>query len=281
MEKEKDLPQLENSIQGRMISEMKSTPKPFSPSLRHQILIQDKQQITKDDVREERVPMSFLRKRIAERMMFAQSTAAQLTTFNEIDMTRAQEMRDHYGEDFLKKHGVKLGWMSFFVRAAIKALQEIPVLNAELENDDIIYKHFYNIGIAVGTDKGLTVPVIKNADGLSFADIEHQIADFAKRAREVTLNVDDLMGGTFTITNGGVYGSLMSTPFLNPPQSGILGLHKIQKRPVALNDTIAIRPMMYVALTYDHRLVDGRDAVTFLVRVKEAIEDPDHLLLDL
>lgn len=258
-----------------------SSQKPLSFSLREHAQEKIKQEESADNLKEERVPLSPLRKRIAERMMIAQNTAAQLTTFNEIDMTRAQQIREHYGEDFIKKHGVKLGWMSFFVRGVIKALQEIPILNAEMGNDEIIYKHFYNIGIAVGTDKGLIVPVLKNADLLSFAKIEKQISEYAQRARDMTLNVDDLRDGTFTITNGGVYGSLMSTPFLNPPQSGILGLHKIQKRAVVINDKIEIRPMMYVALTYDHRLVDGKEAVTFLVRVKEAIEDPDHLLLDL
>lgn len=278
---QKDLSRIENSTQGKIETHIRSSQKPLSPSVRQQAQEQDLPQAKRNEDRIERVPMSLLRKRIAERMMIAQSTAAQLTTFNEIDMTRASEMRDHYGEDFIKKYGVKLGWMSFFVRGVVKALQEIPILNAEIDGDDILYKHFYNIGIAVGTDKGLTVPVLKEADRLSFSDIEKQIADYAKRARDVSLTVDELTGGTFTITNGGVYGSLLSTPFLNPPQSGILGLHKIQKRPVVHNDTIEVRPMMYVALTYDHRLVDGKEAVTFLVRVKEAIEDPDHLLLDL
>jgi len=231
--------------------------------------------------REERVPMSRLRKTIALRLKESQEIAAQLTTFNEADMSKVMAARAAYKDSFEKKHGVKLGFMGFFVKACVAALKELPAVNAEIDGDDIVYKNYYDIGVAVSTDRGLVVPVVRGADVLSIADIERQIGDFAARARENKLKIEELLGGTFTITNGGVFGSLMSTPILNLPQSGILGMHKIQNRPVAIGDKIEIRPMMYLALSYDHRLVDGREAVTFLVRVKENIEDPQRLLLDL
>ena len=231
--------------------------------------------------REERVPMSRLRKTIALRLKESQEIAAQLTTFNEVDMSKLMALRSAYKEGFEKKHGVKLGFMGFFVKACIAALKEIPAVNAEIDGDDIVYKNYYDIGVAVSTDRGLVVPVVRDADALPLAEIEKTIADFAARARDNKLKLEELLGGTFTITNGGVFGSLMSTPILNMPQSGILGMHKIQNRPVAIGDKIEIRPMMYLALSYDHRLVDGREAVTFLVRVKENLEDPQRLLLDL
>ena len=231
--------------------------------------------------REERVRMTRLRKRIAERLKQAQNTAAMLTTFNEVDMSNLLAVRNAHKEGFEKKHGVKLGFMSFFVKAAIVALKEIPAVNGEIDGDDIVYKNHYDIGVAVGTPQGLVVPVVKDADRLSFAEIEKKIADFGRRARDGKLTLDELMGGTFTISNGGVYGSLMSTPILNAPQSGILGMHKIQERPVVIGGRIEARPMMYLALSYDHRIVDGREAVTFLVRVKECLEDPARLVLDL
>ena len=231
--------------------------------------------------REERVKMTRLRQTIAKRLKSAQETAALLTTFNDVDMTAVIATREKYKDLFEKKHGVKLGFMSFFVKACIQALKEIPAVNAEIDGDDIVYKNFYNIGVAVGTDKGLVVPVLRDADLLSLAGIEKTIAEYGKRAREGNLQITDMQGGTFTISNGGVYGSLMSTPILNAPQSGILGMHKIQERPVAIGGKIEIRPMMYLALSYDHRIVDGKEAVTFLVRVKEALEDPARLVLDL
>jgi 2-oxoglutarate dehydrogenase E2 component (dihydrolipoamide succinyltransferase) len=231
--------------------------------------------------REERVRMSRLRKRIAERLKEAQNTAAMLTTFNEVDMSQVMAARARFKDSFEKKHGVKLGFMSFFVKAAVLALKEIPAVNAEIDGEEVVYKNYYNIGVAVGTEQGLVVPVLRDADRLSFAEIEAQIADFGRRARDGKLTLDELTGGTFTISNGGVYGSLMSTPILNPPQSGILGMHKIQDRPVAIAGKLEIRPMMYLALSYDHRLVDGREAVTFLVRLKEAVEDPERLLLEM
>ncbi len=230
-------------------------------------------------VREERVKMSRLRQKIAERLKQAQNTAAMLTTFNEIDMTAVLALREQYKESFEKTHGVKLGFMSFFAKACIQALKEIPAVNAEISGDEIIYKNYYDIGVAVGTEQGLVVPVVRDCDMLGFAEVEKKIGELGKRAKDGKLSIDELTGGTFTITNGGIYGSLMSTPILNPPQSGILGMHKIQKRPVAVGDKIEIRPMMYVALSYDHRIIDGREAVTFLVRVKECIEDPQRLLL--
>ncbi len=231
--------------------------------------------------REERVAMSRLRRTIALRLKESQNTAAQLTTFNEIDMSRVMALRAQYKEDFEKRHGVRLGFMGFFVKAAVAALKEFPNVNAELEGDDIVFKHYYDIGMAVSTERGLVVPVLRDADTLSLAGIEAAIADFGKRARDNKLQLEELQGGTFSITNGGVFGSLMSTPILNSPQSGILGMHKIQPRPVAIGDKVEIRPMMYVALSYDHRMVDGREAVTFLVRVKEILEDPQRLLLDI
>ncbi|MDH3663855.1 MAG: 2-oxoglutarate dehydrogenase complex dihydrolipoyllysine-residue succinyltransferase, partial [Alphaproteobacteria bacterium] len=230
---------------------------------------------------EERVKMTRLRRRIAERLKEAQNNAAILTTYNEADMSGVMALRKRYRDSFDKKHGVKLGFMSFFVKATIGALKEIPALNAEIDGDEIVYKHDYDIGVAVGTPSGLVVPIVRGADHLSFADCEKTINDLGLKARDGKLAMDDLVGGTFTISNGGVYGSLMSSPILNPPQVGILGMHKIQERPVAINGEIAIRPMMYLALSYDHRIVDGREAVTFLVRVKEFIEDPERLLLDI
>lgn len=229
---------------------------------------------------EEAVPMSRLRKRIAERLVQAQRTAAILTTFNEVDLTAVMALRAAHKDRFQKAHGVGLGFMSFFARACISALAEVPAVNAEIRGDDVVYKHFVHLGVAVGTDRGLVVPVVKHADRMSFAEIEREILRLAGLARDGKLAIDDLAGGTFTISNGGVYGSLLSTPILNPPQSGILGMHKIEKRPVVIDDQIVIRPMMYLALSYDHRLVDGEQAVTFLVRVKERLEDPARLLLE-
>ena len=234
-----------------------------------------------DASREERVPMSRLRQTIARRLKDAQNTAAMLTTFNEVEMTEVMAMRARYKDLFEKKHGAKLGFMGFFVKACVQALQEIPAVNAEIDGSDIIYKNYYHIGIAVGTDKGLVVPVVRDSDALNIAGIENSISDFGRRARDGQLKIDEMMGGTFTITNGGIYGSLMSTPILNAPQSGILGMHKIQDRPVVVNGKVEVRPMMYLALSYDHRIVDGKEAVTFLVRVKEALEDPARLVLEL
>jgi 2-oxoglutarate dehydrogenase E2 component (dihydrolipoamide succinyltransferase) len=230
--------------------------------------------------KEERVRMSKRRQTIARRLVEAQRTAAMLTTFNEIDMTAVMQLRERRKEDFKKKHGVGLGIASFFVQASIGALREFPMLNAEIQGEDIVLKHYYDIGMAVGAEGGLVVPVLRDADQMTFAELEQSIRDYAKKAQDGTLTLDDLKGGTFTITNGGVFGSLMSTPILNPPQVGILGLHKIQDRAVAINGQIVIRPMMYVALSYDHRLVDGREAVQFLVKVKEYVEDPGNLLLE-
>ena len=230
---------------------------------------------------EDRVKMTRLRRRIAERLKEAQNTAAILTTYNEADMSAVIALRKRYRDSFEKRHGVKLGFMSFFVKAVIGALREIPALNAEIDGDEIVYKHNYDIGVAVGTPSGLVVPVLRGADRLSFADCEKSINQLGSKARDGKLSMEELLGGTFTISNGGVYGSLMSSPILNPPQVGILGMHKIQERPVAVNGEVVIRPMMYLALSYDHRLVDGREAVTFLVRVKEIIEDPERLLLEM
>jgi 2-oxoglutarate dehydrogenase E2 component (dihydrolipoamide succinyltransferase) len=231
--------------------------------------------------REVRVRMSRLRRRIAERLKAAQNTAAMLTTFNEIDMSATIALRERHRDAFEKKHGVRLGFMSIFVKAAIVALKELPGVNAEIDGDDVVYKNHYDIGVAVGTEQGLVVPVLRDADRLSFAEIEKTIAEYGRKAREGKLTIEELSGGTFTISNGGIYGSLMSTPILNPPQSGILGMHKIERRPVALGDKVEIRPMMYVALSYDHRIVDGREAVTFLVRIKECVEDPSRILFDM
>ena len=230
--------------------------------------------------REERVTMTRLRKTIALRLKESQNTAAQLTTFNEVDMSAVMKLRSEYKDSFEKKHGVRLGFMGFFVKACIAALKDIPNVNAEIEGDDVVYKNYYDMGVAVSTERGLIVPVIRDADKLSLAGIESAINDFGTRARDNRLKLEELQGGTFTISNGGVFGSLMSTPILNSPQSGILGMHKIQPRPMAIDGKIEIRPMMYLALSYDHRMVDGREAVTFLVRVKENIEDPERLLLD-
>ena len=228
---------------------------------------------------EERIPMSRLRQAIARRLKEAQNTAAMLTTYNEVDMSALMEMRKNYQESFEKKNGVRLGYMSFFVKASIDALNQFPAVNAEIDGNDIIYKNYYNIGVAVGTSQGLVVPVLKNADKMSFGETELNIAEFGKKAKEGNLAISYMAGGTFTISNGGVYGSLMSSPILNPPQSGILGMHKIQKRPVVIDDKIEIRPMMYLALSYDHRIIDGREAVSFLVRIKEIIEDPRRLVV--
>jgi 2-oxoglutarate dehydrogenase E2 component (dihydrolipoamide succinyltransferase) len=234
-----------------------------------------------DAAREERVKMTRLRQTIARRLKEAQSTAAMLTTFNEVDMSAVMHMRNQYKDQFEKRHGVKLGFMGFFVRACVAALKEIPAVNAEIDGTDLIYKNYYHIGVAVGTEKGLVVPVVRDADAKSLADIEKTISDFGRRARDGALKIEEMQGGTFTISNGGVYGSLMSTPILNAPQSGILGMHKIQERPMAVAGKIEARPMMYLALSYDHRIVDGREAVTFLVKVKDVLEDPARLVLDL
>jgi 2-oxoglutarate dehydrogenase E2 component (dihydrolipoamide succinyltransferase) len=234
-----------------------------------------------DAAREERVHMTRLRQTIARRLKDAQNTAAMLTTFNEVDMTAVMHMRNQYKDLFEKKHGQKLGFMGFFTRACIQALKEIPAVNAEIDGTDIVYKNYYHIGIAVGTEKGLVVPVVRDAQDKSLAENEKTIGDLGRRARDGQLKIDEMQGGTFTITNGGVYGSLMSTPILNAPQSGILGMHKIQERPMVVAGKIEVRPMMYLALSYDHRIVDGREAVTFLVRVKECLEDPARLVLDL
>jgi 2-oxoglutarate dehydrogenase E2 component (dihydrolipoamide succinyltransferase) len=237
--------------------------------------------IRDDGAREERVRMTKLRQTIARRLKDAQNTAAMLTTFNEVDMSEVIALRARYKDAFEKKHGAKLGFMGFFVKACVQALKEIPAVNGEIDGADLVYKNYYHLGIAVGTDKGLIVPVVRDADKLSVAEIEKSIANLGKRARDGQLKLEELQDGTFTITNGGIYGSLMSTPILNAPQSGILGMHKIQDRPVAVGGKIEIRPMMYLALSYDHRIVDGKEAVTFLVRVKEALEDPARLVLDL
>ncbi|MGI9482050.1 MAG: 2-oxoglutarate dehydrogenase complex dihydrolipoyllysine-residue succinyltransferase [Hyphomicrobiales bacterium] len=234
-----------------------------------------------DEAREERVKMTRLRQTIARRLKDAQNSAAILTTFNEVDMTAIMALRVEYKELFEKKHGVKLGFMGFFVKAVIAALEDVPAVNAEIDGTDIVYKNFYHIGVAVGTEKGLVVPVVRDAQKLSLAGVEKEIGNLGRKARDGDLKIEEMMGGTFTISNGGVYGSLMSTPILNAPQSGILGMHKIQERPMVVNGEIVVRPMMYLALSYDHRIVDGKEAVTFLVRVKEAIEDPQRLVLDL
>jgi 2-oxoglutarate dehydrogenase E2 component (dihydrolipoamide succinyltransferase) len=234
-----------------------------------------------DAAREERVRMTRLRQTIAKRLKDAQNTAAMLTTFNEVDMSHVMAMRTQYRDLFEKKHGVKLGFMGFFVKACVQALKEIPAVNAEIDGADLIYKNYYHLGIAVGTERGLVVPVVRDCDQKSLAEIEKAIADFGRRARDGALKIEELQGGSFTITNGGIYGSLMSTPILNAPQSGILGMHKIQERPMVIAGKVEVRPMMYLALSYDHRIVDGREAVTFLVRVKEGLEDPARLVLDL
>lgn len=252
----------------------KSAPAPAAPMPRAPVAADDA-------AREERVKMTRLRQTIARRLKEAQDTAAMLTTYNEVDMTAVMELRNEYKDLFLKKHGVKLGFMSFFTKACAHALAEVPEVNAEIDGTDIIYKKFVHMGVAVGTPNGLVVPVVRDADKMSFAAIEQKIAELGLRARDGKLSMAEMQGGTFTISNGGVYGSLMSSPILNPPQSGILGMHKIQERPMAINGQVVIRPMMYLALSYDHRIVDGKGAVTFLVRVKEALEDPRRLLMDL
>lgn len=234
-----------------------------------------------DAAREERVKMTRLRQTIARRLKDVQNTAAMLTTFNEVDMTNVMALRAHYKDAFEKKHGSKLGFMGFFTKAVVQALKDIPAVNAEIDGTDLIYKNYYHIGVAVGTEKGLVVPVVRDCDNKSIADIEKGIADFGRRARDGQLKIDEMQGGTFTITNGGIYGSLMSTPILNAPQSGILGMHKIQDRPMVVGGKVEVRPMMYLALSYDHRVIDGKEAVTFLVRVKESLEDPARLVLDL
>ena len=234
-----------------------------------------------DASREERVKMTKLRQTIARRLKEAQNTAAMLTTFNEVDMSEVMALRTKYKDIFEKKHGVKLGFMGFFVKACVQALKELPGVNGEIDGTDLVYKNYYHVGIAVGTEKGLVVPVVRDADQLSIAGVEKTIGDFGKRARDGQLKIEEMMGGTFTITNGGIYGSLMSTPILNAPQSGILGMHKIQERPMVVGGQIVVRPMMYLALSYDHRIVDGKEAVTFLVRVKEGLEDPARLVMDL
>ena len=233
-----------------------------------------------DAAREERVKMTRLRQTIARRLKDAQNTAAMLTTFNDVDMSEVMRLRSEYKDLFEKRHGMKLGFMGFFVRACLTALKEVPAVNAEIDGGDIVYKNYYHIGVAVGTERGLVVPVVREADRMSLAEIEMSIADFGKRARDGKLGIEEMQGGTFTISNGGVYGSMLSTPILNAPQSGILGMHRIEERPVARNGQVVIKPMMYLALSYDHRIVDGREAVTFLVRVKECLEDPRRFLLD-
>ncbi|MGB0371428.1 MAG: 2-oxoglutarate dehydrogenase complex dihydrolipoyllysine-residue succinyltransferase [Opitutales bacterium] len=228
-----------------------------------------------------RKKMTPLRKKIAQRLVASQQTAAILSTFNEVDMSAVMKLRKQHQEDFVAKHGIKLGFMSFFVKAVVKALQDIPMINAQIEGDEVVINHFYDIGVAIGTDRGLVVPVVRDCDKLSFAGIENSIKDYAKKGQAGKITIDDMQGGGFTISNGGTYGSLLSTPIINPPQSGILGMHSIQQRPVAVNGQVEIRPMMYLALSYDHRIVDGKEAVTFLVKIKEAIEDPSRLLFDL
>ena len=256
-------------VQSAMIKKTENSPASRAPSA------------VEDADREERVKMTRLRQTIAKRLKDSQNTAAMLTTYNEVDMTEVMSLRNEFKELFEKKHGTKLGFMSFFTKACCHALKEVPEVNAEIDGTDIVYKNYVHMGIAAGTPTGLVVPVIRNADSMSFAEIEKSISEKGKRARDGKLSMDEMQGGTFTISNGGVYGSLMSSPILNPPQSGILGMHKIQDRPMAINGEVVIRPMMYLALSYDHRIVDGKGAVTFLVRVKEALEDPRRLLMDL
>lgn len=265
------------------VADIQKKPSPPSPPEKS---VEEKQEKPKEEApsdvgeRETRRKMSKIRKVIANRLVEAQHTAAMLTTFNEIDFTAILELREKYKEAFLKKQGIKLGFMSFFVKAVVSALKEFPDLNSYIDQDDIVHREYYDIGIAVGTERGLVVPVVRDCDQLSFAQIEKEIEEYARKAKEGRLAIDDLQGGGFTITNGGVYGSLLSTPILNPPQSGILGMHKIEKRAVVIDDQIVIRPMMYVALSYDHRIVDGKEAVTFLVHIKNALEDPSRLLLE-
>ena len=260
---------------GDMLSALSTKPVPAVPAQVRAPAAPD------DDSREERVKMTKLRQTIARRLKEAQNTAAMLTTFNDVDMSAVMKMRSQYKDIFEKKHGAKLGFMGFFTKACVQALKEIPAVNAEIDGQDLVYKNYYHIGIAVGTEKGLVVPVVRDADRLSIAGIETTIAGYGKKARDGKLSIDDMQGGTFTITNGGIYGSLMSTPILNAPQSGILGMHRIEERPVIRGGQVVARPMMYLALSYDHRIVDGKEAVTFLVRVKDALEDPARLVLDL
>ena len=276
-EKQDKKEKISEEVKAKDVEKEKPTTNNLEPNPNNQV-VEDSRNKDNDNF-EERIPMSRLRQAIARRLKEAQNTAAMLTTYNEVDMSALMEMRKNYQESFEKKNGVRLGYMSFFVKASIDALNEYPAVNAEIDGNDIIYKNYYNIGVAVGTSQGLVVPVLKNADKMSFGETEASIAEFGKRAKEGNLAMSDMAGGTFTISNGGVYGSLMSSPILNPPQSGILGMHKIQKRPVAIGDNIEIRPMMYLALSYDHRIIDGREAVSFLVRIKEIIEDPRRLVV--
>ena len=262
-----------------VLAHMKGAPAASAPAAAPAQQMPRQQPRPEDAAREERVPMSKLRQVIASRLKAAQNTAAMLTTFNEVDMTALMALRSTYRQEFEAAYGTRLGFMGMFVLASIKALQEFPAVNAEIEGTDIIYKNYYNIGVAVGTPQGLVVPVVRDAGGLGLAEIETRIADFGDRARNGKITPDDMAGGSFTISNGGVYGSLMSTPILNPPQSGILGMHKIEKRPVVVDDAIVIRPMMYLALSYDHRIIDGREAVSFLARIKELVEDPRRIVL--
>ena len=262
-----------------VLTHMKGAPAAAAPAAAPAQQMPRQQPRPEDAAREERVPMSKLRQVIASRLKAAQNTAAMLTTFNEVDMTALMALRSTYRQEFEAAYGTRLGFMGMFVLASIKALQEFPAVNAEIEGTDIIYKNYYNIGVAVGTPQGLVVPVVRDAGGLGLAEIETRIADFGDRARNAKITPDDMAGGSFTISNGGVYGSLMSTPILNPPQSGILGMHKIEKRPVVVDDAIVIRPMMYLALSYDHRIIDGREAVSFLARIKELVEDPRRIVL--
>ena len=262
-----------------VLTHMKGAPATWAPAAAPAQQMPRQQPRPEDAAREERVPMSKLRQVIASRLKAAQNTAAMLTTFNEVDMTALMALRSTYRQEFEAAYGTRLGFMGMFVLASIKALQEFPAVNAEIDGTDIIYKNYYNIGVAVGTPQGLVVPVVRDAGGLGLAEIEARIADFGDRARNGKITPDDMAGGSFTISNGGVYGSLMSTPILNPPQSGILGMHKIEKRPVVVDDAIVIRPMMYLALSYDHRIIDGREAVSFLARIKELVEDPRRIVL--
>ena len=262
-----------------VLAYMKGAPAAAAPAAAQAQQMLRQQPRPEDAAREERVPMSKLRQVIASRLKAAQNTAAMLTTFNEVDMTALMALRSTYRQEFEAAYGTRLGFMGMFVLASIKALQEFPAVNAEIDGTDIIYKNYYNIGVAVGTPQGLVVPVVRDAGGLGLAEIETRIADFGDRARNGKITPDDMAGGSFTISNGGVYGSLMSTPILNPPQSGILGMHKIEKRPVVVDDAIVIRPMMYLALSYDHRIIDGREAVSFLARIKELVEDPRRIVL--
>ncbi|GEP08518.1 2-oxoglutarate dehydrogenase complex dihydrolipoyllysine-residue succinyltransferase [Methylobacterium gnaphalii] len=267
---------------GDMLAAKEGRPAPAAPAQEARTPAPPRAPSAPDDAaREERVKMTKLRQTIAKRLKSAQDTAAMLTTFNDVDMSAVMAMRAQYKDIFEKKHGTKLGFMGFFTKAVIGALKDVPAVNAEIDGTDLVYKNYYHIGIAVGTDKGLVVPVVRDADDLSIAGIEKKIAGFGKKAREGKLSIEEMQGGTFTITNGGIYGSLMSTPILNAPQSGILGMHRIEERPVVRGGKIEARPMMYLALSYDHRIVDGKEAVTFLVRVKEALEDPARLVLDL